>query len=295
MTIIDRSIRTDGDRTPPHFFAHRVRSARRYYLDLAPPAAADLVVLCGGREECASDYAIRRVEFPHLVLEWVVGGRGRIQLRDRWQQLRVGTLFAYGPGVPHVIEADPERPLVKHFVVFAGRDAAGLLAAAGVEPGVVAESPRKVDLLWLFETLLRDGSRGEVSDGRQCATLLRYLLGSLAGTSGGRAASGAREQFERCDAYLVEHAAELRSLTELADACKVSTAYLCRLYKRFGEQTPYQRLLRLRMSVVAELLASDERPVRAIAEELGWEDPFLMSRQFKSVFGVSPSGFRRLR
>ncbi|MEM9186874.1 MAG: AraC family transcriptional regulator [Planctomycetota bacterium] len=294
MSIFDQLEHPPLPSSPP-FFARRVRSARRYYLDLAPRERAPLTIVCGGYEECAPDYAIQREGFPYFVLEWVVRGRGRVCLDGRWRSVAEGSLFTYAPGVTHAIEVDAAKPLAKHFVSFSGRDAQRLLDDAGLGPPAVISTPRGADLPWLFEALLRDGSRGEPSGSRLCVALLRYLLCKIAASPGAAAGDGARLTFERCEAYLVRNASSLRSLGDLAEACRVDPAYLCRLYKRFSQQTPYQRLLWLRMHAAADKLVVDDRPIRVLAAELGYEDPFHFSRQFKNVFGVSPSGFRRLR
>ena len=291
MSILDRP----AGGQPPSYFARSVRTARRYDLNLAPPATTTLSVVCGGYEECAPDYRIRRDDFPHYVLEWVVRGRGRVRLGGEWRSLQGGALIGYGPGVPHEIETDPETPLAKHFVSFTGKDASRLLTATRAYPPAVAAAPPGPDIAWLFESMLRDGSRGDATAESLCKHLLRYLLARLAAATPAPQPIGARATFDRCDGYLTQNAASLRSLEELAAGCGVSPAYLCRLYHRFAGQSPYQRLLRLRMNLVAERLLSDGGTLRAIGADMGYDDPYLLSRQFKTVFGVAPNVFRRIR
>jgi hypothetical protein len=100
----------------PAFFSADVANARRFYLDLSPPRATKLAVVCGGLEHCTPDYAIRRDTFPFYSIEYVARGRGTVKLKGKNYPLQPGRLFAYGPGVPQHISGEPDAPLVKYFV-----------------------------------------------------------------------------------------------------------------------------------------------------------------------------------
>lgn len=81
----------------------------------------------------------------------------------------------------------------------------------------------------------------------------------------------------------------------MAQECHVDAAYLCRLFRRYGHQSPYQYVLRLKMNAAAELLQKPDALVKQTAKQIGFSDPFHFSRAFKSVFGLAPDAFRRLR
>jgi AraC-like DNA-binding protein len=50
-----------------------------------------------------------------------------------------------------------------------------------------------------------------------------------------------------------------------------------------------------KMNLAAERLRDPGSLVKQVAAELEFSDPFHFSRAFKSVFGLSPEAFRRLR
>jgi AraC-like DNA-binding protein len=101
--------------------------------------------------------------------------------------------------------------------------------------------------------------------------------------------------YRRCRQYVQEHFLQLPSLAQIARKCHVDPAYLCRLFRRYDHQTPYQFLMRLKMNLAAERLQDPGLLVKQVAAEMGFDDPFHFSRAFKSVFGRSPEAFRRLR
>ena len=49
------------------------------------------------------------------------------------------------------------------------------------------------------------------------------------------------------------------------------------------------------MNHAAELLNQPGALVKHVTHQVGFSDPFHFSRVFKSVFGLSPDAFRRLR
>ena len=107
-------------------------------------------------------------------------------------------------------------------------------------------------------------------------------------------ASPAFATYQRCRNEINNHYLELTSLGEIASTCHVDQAYLCRLFKRFDQQSPYQYLLRLRMNYAAELLLVPGTLVKEVADKLGFEDQFHFSRTFKKVLGISPVSFGKM-
>ena len=87
----------------------------------------------------------------------------------------------------------------------------------------------------------------------------------------------------------------MQSLDEIAKESFVDKTYVCRLFQRFDQQTPYQYLTRLKMNKAAELLEDSTMLIKEISAAFGYDDPFHFSRIFKNVLGISPKEFRRLR
>jgi AraC-like DNA-binding protein len=281
----------------PEFFSPQTREARRFYLDLSPPAATPLAVVCGGYESCTPDYAIHRATFPYYSLELVARGRGSLRLGSQSFDLAPGAVFSYGPGVAHDIATSRDEPLEKYFVDFTGRRAARLLTQHRFAPGSFAEVPTESDLQYVFEWLIRDGARGSSYVQPLCTALLEYIIVRIADSLVPSETRPARAMatYLRCRDYITQHFADLRSVDEVVDRCGIDQAYLCRLFRRFDHQTPYRYLVRLKMNWAAERLRDPQVLVKQVAAEAGYEDPFHFSRTFKNVFGISPEAFRRLR
>lgn len=255
------------------------------------------MVVCGGVEHCAPQYVVQRQSFPFYSMEFVVRGAGRLTLGRREHRLHPGIVFSYGPGIPHEISTDPEQTLTKYFVDFSGSDAPRLLQDARLRAGAVAQVFPPMEIQPLFDELIRNGLRGTRKAPRLCSLLLQALSQKVLESRAPLPGQGALgfNTYQRCRNYIFHHFQRLRSVEQVARECNLDDAYLCRLFQRYDQQTPYRLLLRLKMNHAAERLQSPATLVKQVAEEAGFANPFHFSRVFKSVFGISPAALSGMR
>lgn len=281
----------------PEFFSPQVAEARRFYLDLNPPRQLRLAVVCGGVERCMPDYAIHRTTFPFYSIEYVARGHGELKLGKRLHRLQPGRIFSYGPGVPQHITGDRNDALEKYFVDFTGKGAPDLLSSCRLAPGHIAQVFPPNTLSALFDELIQGGLNSGRRSADLCVKLLECLALKIAGANAPLegVATLAFSTYLQCRRHIEQHFLRLRTLEQIAGECHTNNAYLCRLFRRYDRQTPYQALLRLKMNHAAERLQQPEILVKQIAEEVGFADPFHFSRVFKGILGLAPHAFRALR
>ncbi|NBS31542.1 MAG: AraC family transcriptional regulator [Planctomycetia bacterium] len=297
-----KSSRQRKDRLPA-FVSRQVNRSQRYFLDLSPSRRQPLAVACGGYEEVRGDYVIARDDFPYYCIEFVTAGQGRLWLGDaatapvaeQALSLTAGTLFTYGPGVAHRIETERRSRLRKHYVDFAGRRAATQLQAVGLTAGSWLRVSHAEEVAEIFDLMLRCGLPQSAHSDGLCSQLLGVLLAKVRQRRLPEAADDPRAlaTYEQLRELLSSRCVEWQSVEAASAACGISPAYACRLFARFGEHSPYQYLVRQRMSLAAEWLGSEQLLVKDVAARLGYPDQYQFSRSFKRVFGVSPAAFRR--
>lgn len=281
----------------PHFFSAQVFQARRFYLNLSPPAGTKFAVVCGGVEHCSTNYVIQRDSFPFHSIEYVARGQGTLKLGRRNYELRPGIIFTYGPGIRQHIISSADKPLTKYFVDFAGTQSDQWIHRAGLAPGKVSEVFPPNEIQPLFDELIRSGQRGTQHTPELCRQLLGCLGVKLqeARVPLKSSESPAFATYQACRQLLQENHHRWRTLEEVAKDCQVNAAYLCRLFRRYDHQTPYLFLTHLKMKAAAEQLKRPGALVKNVATELGFTNPFHFSRVFKSVFQISPETFRKMR
>jgi AraC-like DNA-binding protein len=256
-----------------------------------------LTVVSGGCEHCAPDYEIHRPTFPFYSIEYVIRGGGSLKLQNHRHNLQPGCVFSYGPGVRQDIAADPAGPPVKYFLDFYGLKSKEILKQCQLPPGNALQIFPPNEIQNLFDELIRCGQRGGRQSAELCAKLLECLVLKI---SESRAPLEGVETlsfttYQQCHQHIENNFQRLKTLRQVAAECHVDAAYLCRLFQRHDHQSPYQFLMRLKMNLAAEWLQQPGALVKQVAERAGFSDQFHFSRAFKSVFGIAPDNFRRLR
>ena len=281
----------------PAFYSTQVMKAERFYFDVHARGRQGITVICGGCEHCEPDFRIDRKDFPFYSIEYVARGKGELTLKNKTYALVAGAVFAYGPDIPHIITTDPRDRLVKYFVDFTGTRALPLLTEYAPHPGALIHTSSPAQILRIFEDLILNGQNVTRYSDAICATILEYLMMKVAETAVSHdfASSTALATYQTCCEYIRENCLSLQTLTQISEACHIDEAYLCRLFKRFGDLSPYKYLNRLKLNMVAIQLQTPDTTIKQIAYGLGFSSAFHFSRAFKKAYGVSPDSFRRRR
>lgn len=276
------------------FISTQISSGEYYYLNLTPKKTEKETVICGGREQCAPDYRMEREGFRFYSIEFVSTGKGTLVLNGKSCPLRPGSLFFYGPGIPHIIETDPEAPMLKHFIDFSGSGLLSLMKQTALShTPLYAASILRVRSL--FDTLLQTGGTESRHRDALCVLLLKQLILHIDETAlpQQEAFSAAWQTYLRCRQYMEQKFSALKTVEQTAAECRLDKAWLCRLFQRYAEESPLQLLTRLKMARAAESLAGGTLLVKQVAEEAGYPDPYHFSRVFKRVYGIPPEHFMK--
>ncbi|MES2920248.1 MAG: AraC family transcriptional regulator [Verrucomicrobiota bacterium] len=279
--------------SPNSYISQDVESSRLFFLD--PVEDENFAVVFGGFERCEADYQIDRRNFPWYSLEFVSHGKGMVRLGDTEAEILPGSFFVYGPSLPHRITSTPGHPLGKYFVGFTGTGIEEFLERYGMQPGVVARCQNSEPIRRTFDTLIDRGVRKSRLARPLCDTITRQLLLMCRddAVDPGSTDTPAFATFTRAREFIERNFLELTTLDAIAKVCGVDGPYLCRLFARFHDESPYQFLTRLRMEHASRILLESDATVKSVAAMLGYKDAFHFSRVFKSVHHVPPSRFRQ--
>ena len=100
---------------------------------------------------------------------------------------------------------------------------------------------------------------------------------------------------KRVKEYILENLRNDTSLTTLADYVNLSPEYLLRLFKKKEGVTILSYTNELKFVKAKSLLVDNDKPIKDIAEELGFISTGSFSRFFKSKTGISPQTWREKR
>ncbi len=295
MSIFDRKKSSDHPSLPePAYYSLQISEARRFHFRI-DRRIAPLQVVGGGVERCSADYRVKRENFPYTAIEFVARGSGSVLLNRREHKLVPGILFCYDKRIAHDIRSDPSDPLIKYFVDLRGTETKGLLQTAALKPGEALHTVSPQSILTIFDELIRSGLESSQFSELACASLFRVLIYRIAGTrlTAPAKSTPAFETYLHCRRELYRSAVKISSVQALAERCGVDEAYLCRIFKRFDTDSPYQLLRRLKMEYAARRLAEPGVLVKEVAHETGFADAFTFSKSFRQTIGRSPSEMTR--
>ena len=273
----------------------QVSETRYCHLETRLNPVSDLRVALAGRELCHHDYTTARETFPCYALEFVAGGTGELVLTGKSYPLHAGVMFIYGPTSPHRITNRSARPMTKYFVDFWGNDTENVLRQNRLAPGYVAQTLEVETLRTLFDQLINEGTRNVALSRPLCAAYLRVILLKTAEaiqpvlTADATLAS----RFQQWREFIEVNCSRLRNLDDVANELGVRPAYLCRIFKQFGQPSPFQFLTQRKLNRAADLLTSARLSVKMVALDVGYTDQGHFSRLFKNHLGCSPVAFAR--
>ena len=271
--------------------SRRVSDGNYFYLKERPEE--ELSIACGGIEHCSIDYRSEQTEFRYYGIEYIVSGRGRLTIDGVEQELAPGSLFCYGPSNSYTIENVGPTPLVKRFIEFTGANVKELLSDTLLESSNAQNLRRETWIKDAFQNMQECGIDGDEHASEACNHLFRYFLTRLrkARTPQEGDMTPSYIAFETCKSYLENFYSEISAAHEVANACNISHPHLCRLFKRFSNETPTKMLLRLKLTRSLDLLEQGNLLVKEVAEKVGFEDQYYFSKRFKEFFGVSPKNY----
>ena len=225
------------------------------------------------------------------ILYFVVNGGFRARMPDATWELSEGTLFLLGPRVPHELELlEPDKPMTVYHArlrpVLGGR-------VSWFEDNAL-RFVRTQGLRTLFEAVVDEGG-GSLSWSRERIQALFFLIftelyrAEAAETQRGLTLG----QQARLRRLVRENVQGNLSPSDLAAELGLSPTYFSRLFKVSYRMIPRTWLMKERLRVASLQLMETRRSIYQVAEELGYENVSLFSRQFSREFGQSPRVFRQ--
>jgi AraC-like DNA-binding protein len=187
---------------------------------------------------------------------------------------------------------DPDAPWRMYTVQFSGRLADDIYTYLGngmkprTIPPLVGRNAQfddilhHLDLMNNIENLLYANFRFYSFLGTFRLTVFNYMK------------KGADNIIEQCIQLMKQRLDQHLTLADLSAEMRLSASYLSALFKEKTRYSPIQLFTSLRMQKASQLLKETRLTVKEIAREMGYADPYIFSRAFKLVMGVSPKQFR---
>ena len=265
----ERFICPPGDRTEP-FFASR--------LGITYPD---------------KDYYIKRDRCSNFILEYIVSGKGFIEIGGARYELTEGDVYLIPPGEAHEYGADKGNPYEKIWINFSSDMFMTVLSKFLLAGRFVFKNVPHLreSFNYLIETA-ENSEKAQFVQTELCKTVFS-IFAELSKTSPAELFAGS--DFEQRARKILGDAYSDVKVKDLAEKLCVSEAHLIKHFKAAYGITPYQFLLRKKLDAAKELLLTTNLTVKEISIRLFFQNEHYFSNIFKEKIGISPTEFRKKR
>jgi len=228
---------------------------------------------------------------------YCVKGRGWCEANSRLHSVQQGDLLVVPPGRPHSCGTSAARPWTVHWVHGTGASLPDYLGelAPGADVAVIhaGVNPQLVRLFNEIRQWLEGGN--SFVHVLAASAALGYLLALLIRIRHERLPedADAAQKIGEAIIYMTEHIGDNVRIPALARIAALSPPYFSALFKSQAGCSPRDYLHLLRIHRACQLLRHSALSIKEIAAQLGYQDPFHFSRQFRAFQGLSPTEYRQ--
>lgn len=253
-----------------------------------------------GISYCDGTYRMKRQESAETVLEYIVEGRGYLNVDGENYAATKGDVYILRKKTTHTYWSDAKSPWVKIFFNIRGSLAEKILEEykLGTKGKVVLNGEGLEDDFREMLARVSDNTitQAERFDGAAVDFLkiiiklanLERMRGNLKGDL-----MSVEDEMNKLIEYITMNPKRIVSNQELGDVVYHSKDYVIkRFFANFGV-TPYEYQIQQKIFSAKNLLGHTKMSVKEIAASLGYDDQHYFSYMFKKRCGLSPTQYRK--
>lgn len=259
----------------------------------------DLYLVHCGIQQCPPGYTYDHKVPNENHLHFVLGGAGSLEINGKRYELKTDDIFLIPKGYPVLYNADLKNPWEYMWITFDGEMAEAYLSYAGISPQLPAihsQIPNQLYLPMIHKIL--DTSELTFANEIKRVGYLYEILSTLIEMQNTIRTIKKNQYDYSIDTY-VDYALQYIKLNydcikvqDIADYIGINRSYLTTIFKKQLHVSPQEYLMRFRLNIAANQLATTSLSIQEIATGIGYHNPLTFSKIFKQEFGVSPKHYR---
>ncbi|RUO74092.1 AraC family transcriptional regulator [Pseudidiomarina sediminum] len=261
------------------------------------PLSQHLYPLAYGHYLTAKGHRASRAKPTDQLIIFCHSGRGSYRVTTPAGKVQgtlgAGQLLLLPAGAAHTYEADSKQPWSIYWAHYDGKLASQSMDFLAVsEQSFVLNLPHWQELLPPVTELLNlQHQRWQQQRALLAATLLQHLLAQVLQLAN---QTQYHQDFDllALERFMQDNSHRDLDLSDLAAVAGLSRFHFAKKFKAVTGTSPMRYFSELKIRLACQRLDNSTASIRAIAQELGFEDPYYFSRLFKKVMGVAPSNYR---
>ncbi len=236
------------------------------------------------------DYCIRRTNSDYFIFEYVISGKGYLEINGNTYELNAGDVYCIEPGYDHVYYSDPDDPFEKIWINIFSDFFVEVFHRLGISGKTVFKNTH---CLPLFEEIQQLSKTTNYS-ADICYPVTSILFQIACIIANNLMNTPLSETAKTIKQMLDDALFSNITIEEIAKKTHFSTVQIMREFsKYFNGETPYNYLLNLKIEMAKKFLINTNMPVGEISDMLAFNDPHYFSRIFKKKAGSSPVCYRK--
>lgn len=237
------------------------------------------------RGACNGFNRTKQRKYDFFSISHLYDGRGKIWCENGTEQeVPAGSTVIITPGTINRYGGWNNEPYIEDYICFAGPVAEGWKRAGLITDGIFPFGLER-KLQPIIE-LSRDPS----NESQARAVLM--LQNILFDVHAGKMLKFTSNPLEEIILEIKSHPENWWTVEQLAEKCNTSVSQFRRNFKKRTGMLPKEYIEELKLRHAADMLLSTKLPIKQIASQFGYRDPFHFSRRFKHRFGIAPECYR---
>ena len=238
--------------------------------------------------------ALSNVRHSHdreLELIQIISGQGNVIVGETIEAFSAGAVFLIDGASLHYICPEADTPYIRNKLII-GKETLYDLLSDRLSGGMIFWQPNLHEREELDEYFCRAVSARQNGEDLLAYSEVFRLLHFCTGLSPKRTSEYRGVAADVMD-YINEHAPNIVTLVQIADAIHMNQYHICRVFKRETGMTVHSYINSMRISHAKQLLRTTDIPVAEVSEATGFNGISSLTKSFQKTVGMTPTAYRK--
>lgn len=256
--------------------------------DRNPPVFVDRIGITNPDPE----YSVYRRINNVIVLEYVISGKGYLDIDGKVSEVVAGDFYIIRPDVTCKYWADKNQPFKKIWVNVFSDMLMGIICKLNLDKETIYHH-NSSEIPDIFYMMLKkaDEEHEKPSIHMELSVYIYEILAKISIEQSIYSSAGSKIAQKACF-RLNSHLYSNPKIKEISDSLFVSENYLIEEYKKVYGKTPLQDLNSKRIDIIKNLLKNTDMRISDISRKLSFNNEHYFSTFFKKYTGMTPTKYR---